>query len=101
MGMSDKMTEVCAPSAAPTAAPAKHAPVKPTCLAIADYPAFGHCFSAATAGHPWSYILKVEAAVTGGSSSSFSAEVGALRNFYQNKATFVSARISRGQRSLT
>ena len=79
----------CFPPAAPPAAPAKHAPSpsSSSCLSIQDYTTFGRCFSAATAGHPWAYILHVEEAVQGVSASSMTEEVGALRNFYKLKAS--------------
>ena len=73
---------------APAAPPAKHAPSPSTCLSIQDYLTFGRCFSAATAGHPWAYILHVEEAVQGVSAASaMTEEVGALRNFYKLQAS--------------
>merc|ERR1740139_1375928 len=89
--MEASRSKVCFP--APTAAPAKQAPAKQapspssSCLSIQDYATFGHCFSAATAGHPWAYILHVEEAVRGVSASAMTAEVSALHNFYKLKAS--------------
>jgi len=77
----------------PAVAPAKQAPAKQvasppsTCLSIQDYTTFGFCFSAATAGHPWAYILHVEEAVLGVSASAMTGEVSALHNFYKLKAS--------------
>jgi len=78
--------KACFPAVAPVA-PAKHAPSPSTCLSIQDYTTFGHCFSAATAGHPWAYILHVEEAVQGVSASAMTEEVSALHNFYKLKAS--------------
>lgn len=79
--------KACFPAVAPVA-PAKHAPSPSTCLSIQDYTTFGVCFSAATAGHPWAYILHVEEAVQGVSAASaMTGEVSALRNFYKLKAS--------------
>jgi len=84
--MEASRSKVCFP--APTAAPAKQAPSpSSSCLSIQDYATFGHCFSAATAGHPWAYILHVEEAVRGVSASAMTAEVSALHNFYKLKAS--------------
>jgi len=58
-----------------------------SCLSIQDYTTFGRCFSAATEGHPWAYILHVEDAVLGVSASAMTAEVSALHNYYKNTAS--------------
>jgi len=85
--MTASIEKACLP-AVPAAPKGSAAPSSPsTCLSIQDYTTFGHCFSAATAGHPWAYILHVEEAVQGVSASAMTEEVSALHNFYKLKAS--------------
>lgn len=59
------------------------------CNSVISSAGFGYCLSKATAGHPWKYIVAVEAAIKGKdgkSLSGFGANVKALHDWYHSAA---------------
>jgi len=65
----------------------KIAPVTKCGSVISSSAGFGHCLSEATAGHPWSYIVRVDKAIKDGTGlSGLGADVQALHAWYHSAA---------------